>query len=114
MAIPMNAYSQEFAPPHRLDSPKFGTFLFYPDSASVSIHFHALEGSPHDVVIQFPPTALCAGEIFTFTRSSGNSDIGTTFNTGTFEIQTAREIWKFLYNTGWSVYTARRSCRLRR
>ena len=102
--------TSKYSPAHRLDSPKFGTFLFFPetpDTASVNIQFYAFDRSPHDVVIQFPPTALCAGRVFTFTRSSGNSDIGTTFNTGTFEIQTARAIWEYLVTNGWSVNTTR-------
>ena len=83
---------------HRLDSPQFGSFLFFPetpDTASVNIQFYALDRSPHDVVIQFPPTALCAGRVFTFTRSP-------TGTAHTFDIALAREIWNFLCSTGWN------------
>jgi len=102
MVTPMNT---SYQPQHQLDSPKFGTFLFFPDSYSVSIHFDALDTSPHDVVIQFPSTALCAGEIFTFTRSTSQGNTTTTFNTGTFSFETAREIWKCLVADGWIVNT---------
>ena len=91
----MNASSPQ---QHRLDSLKFGTFLFFPetpDPDGVNIQFYAFDRSPHDVVIQFPPTALCAGRVFTFTHSSA----GTAH---TFDRKVAREIWNFLLSTGWS------------
>ena len=90
---------------HRLDSLKFGTFLFFPetpDTASVNIQFYAFDRSPHDVVIQFPATAKLANQnqVFTFIRSS-------TGTAHTFDRETAREIWEYLFTNGWSVNTAR-------
>lgn len=95
----MNASS----PQHRLDSLKFGTFLFFPetpDTASVNIQFYAFDCSPHDVVIRFPATAKLPNQVFTFIRSS-------TGTAHTFDREAAREIWNFLLSTGWSVNTAR-------
>ena len=97
---PMNSITQT---QHRLDSPKFGTFLFFPetpDTASVNIQFYAFDRSPHDVVIQFPATGKLANQVFTFIRSS-------TGTAHTFDRETAREIWEYLVTNGWSVNTAR-------
>jgi len=86
---------------HRLDSPKFGAFLFFPQTPdSVNIQFRPLDKSPHSVVIEFPPTALCPGRVLMFTRSA-------TGNSGTFETQTAREIWQQLTSDGWLVPKSR-------
>ena len=88
---------------HRLDSPKFGTFLFFPetpDTASVNIQFYAFDRSPHDVVIQFPATGKLTNQVFTFIRSS-------TGTAHTFDLALARDIWEYLVTNGWSVNTAR-------
>jgi hypothetical protein len=102
MAVtPMNTF--HLSEQHRLDSPKFGAFLFFPqtpDADSVNIQFYPLDKSPHDVVIEFPPTSLCAGRVLLFTRSA-------TGNSATFETQTAREIWQQLTSDGWLVHRSR-------
>ena len=90
------------SPEHRLDSPQFGSFLFFPqtpDTAAVNIQFYALDGSPHDVVIQFPATGKLANQVFTFKRSI----TGTTHD---FNREAAREIWNFLCSTGWNRHGA--------